>query len=166
MQERLARALRWYWGAGTSTAVSVTGATDIRPQDAVIFSAASAGGPASAGAGAVFAALQITALVAGVGSKADAQLRRHEKRSVCRSFMPHPERSEAQLAGSRFVRGAGVALPHFWAGVRSAGPWLKGCRVSLQAQRGAWTPRGEAGVGGGSECGQFCGGPASDAGEA
>ena len=105
--------------------------------------------------------------------------------------MTHPERSESQLAGSRFVRVAGAALfwllagqaeeggrrdelacpargqtnfassaslpafstvlsraeswqsgalrlgrggtrcPHFWLGVRSAWPWLKGCRVSL-----------------------------------
>src|SRR5512136_2703343 len=87
MQERLARALRWLWGAGASTAVSVTGATGSRPQDAVIFSAPgrrraswvapAAGGlamrrrgpvcrgaPAPAGYG-NRAALQITALVAG-----------------------------------------------------------------------------------------------------
>src|SRR5512137_2525234 len=68
MQERLARALRWYWGPGTSTAVSVTGATGSRPQGAVIFSARQHRGSCEAGAGAVFAALSITALVAGAGS--------------------------------------------------------------------------------------------------
>src|SRR5512137_2593324 len=90
MRERLARALRWHWGPGTSTAVSVTGATGSRPQDAVIFSAPGRrrpacvapaagrlamrrrgpvcrGAPASAGYG-NGAALQITALVAGAGS--------------------------------------------------------------------------------------------------
>src|SRR5512140_328553 len=68
MRERLARALRWYWGPGTSTAVSVTGATGSRPQGAVIFSGRQHRGSCEAGAGAVFAPLSITALVAGAGS--------------------------------------------------------------------------------------------------
>jgi len=50
--------------------------------------------------------------------------------------MTHPERSEAQLAGSRFVRGAGVALPHFWSVVSSAGPWLEGSEPD-------WPPGGK-----------------------
>ncbi len=105
------------------------------------------GAPASAGYG-NGAALQITALVAGAESIL------HD--------IPRTKRIVTGGVAVRTGRG-GLALPHFLPGVRSAWPWLKGCRVSRQAKRGARTARGEAGFGGGSECGQFCGGPGAQA---
>src|ERR1039458_8084875 len=69
MQERLARALRLITGAGDQpSSDSCQARQGLWPQDAVIFSVPPAPGVLRAGAGAVFAALHITALVAGAGS--------------------------------------------------------------------------------------------------
>ena len=58
MRERLARALRLIMGAGDQpSSDSCQALQGVWPQDGVIFRAASTGGPATAGAGAVFAAL-------------------------------------------------------------------------------------------------------------
>ena len=52
----------------------------------------------------------------------------------------------------------GFSDAHFWPGVCSAWPWLKGGGVSRKAKRCTLPARGEADIGGGSECGRFCGG--------
>lgn len=58
--------------------------------------------PAGYGNGEV---LSITALVSEAVSKADAQARRHENRSVCRSFMTAPNEAKQDLRARVFSFG-------------------------------------------------------------